>query len=68
MMAMTLSLPVVDAAHCTGCGMCVVVCPTNCLAMAGLIPWLPRPLDCISCNLCELVCPPNAIRFETNVS
>jgi NAD-dependent dihydropyrimidine dehydrogenase PreA subunit len=53
----------VDAARCTGCGDCVAVCPTDCLELAGRLPWLPRPLDCISCSACELVCPTAAIRM-----
>jgi MinD superfamily P-loop ATPase len=62
-------LPVVDVALCTGCGDCVAVCPTDCLAMIGnRLPWLPRPLDCVSCSACELVCAPLAIRLVLNNS
>jgi MinD superfamily P-loop ATPase len=57
-------LPVVDAARCTVCGDCVAVCPTECLAMAASLPWLPRPLDCVSCAACALVCPTDAIRLN----
>jgi MinD superfamily P-loop ATPase len=56
-------LPAVDAARCTGCGDCVAVCPTECLATAGAVPWLPRPLDCVSCSACVLICVPEAIRL-----
>lgn len=56
-----IELPRVDEATCTGCGDCVLVCPTDCLALAGPVPWLPRPADCISCTLCVLVCPVEAI-------
>lgn len=57
------ALPVVNAAKCTGCGDCVAVCPTECLAMSGPLPWLPRPLDCVSCTVCELICPAGAIQL-----
>jgi len=54
-------LPRLDERKCTGCGWCVAVCPTQCLAMAGPLPWLPRPADCISCGACVFVCPPEAL-------
>jgi NAD-dependent dihydropyrimidine dehydrogenase PreA subunit len=56
-------LPVLDETRCTGCGDCVVVCPVDCLALAGPLPWLPRPGDCVSCALCQLICPVDAIRL-----
>jgi MinD superfamily P-loop ATPase len=56
-------LPMVDVARCTGCGACVLVCPTNCLEQLGRQPWLPRPGHCLSCTLCALVCPTRAIKM-----
>jgi MinD superfamily P-loop ATPase len=56
-------LPLLDASRCTGCGDCVIVCPTQCLEMAGPRPWLPRPAQCVSCAACALVCPDDAIRM-----
>ncbi len=56
-------LPVLSEERCTGCAACVFVCPTDCLAMAGLLPWMPRPADCVSCSLCVLVCPADALRM-----
>ena len=60
-----VELPVVDETRCNGCGWCVDVCPTHCLAMGPHLPWLIRPLDCVSCTLCALVCPAVAIEMKT---
>lgn len=54
-------LPTLDERLCTGCGRCVEICPTECLAMNGPLPWLPRPVDCISCGACVFLCPPAAL-------
>ncbi len=54
-------LPVVDEGRCVGDGACVAVCPTGCLALAGGVPWLPRPRDCVSCGACVEVCPVGAV-------
>jgi NAD-dependent dihydropyrimidine dehydrogenase PreA subunit len=57
-------LPILDDTRCTGCGDCVAVCPAQCLAMDGAIPWLPRPGDCVACVLCVLVCPVDALAMS----
>jgi MinD superfamily P-loop ATPase len=59
-----IELPSVDETLCTGCGLCVAVCPTDCLAMLAHLPWLPRPRDCVSCGLCVVVCPAKALALE----
>ena len=56
-------LPVLDDRLCVSCRRCADLCPTECLAMAGPLPWMPRPADCISCTLCVLVCPAQALRM-----
>lgn len=56
-------LPHLDETRCTGCGDCVRVCPTDCLAMAGPLPWMPRPGDCVRCALCVLICPAEALHM-----
>jgi MinD superfamily P-loop ATPase len=57
-------IPVLNDTRCTGCGDCVPVCPAACLAMAGPLPWLPRPGACVSCGICVLVCPVSALQLE----
>ncbi len=57
--------PVLDETRCTGCGLCCELCPTDCLAMAGPLPWLPRPADCLSCSVCALVCPVDALEMRS---
>jgi MinD superfamily P-loop ATPase len=61
---LVLELPALDETRCVGCGDCVLLCPTNCLEMAGPLPWLPRPARCISCALCVLACPVDALCME----
>lgn len=56
--------PEVDRRRCGGSATCVAVCPTQCLAMQGPTPWLPRPGDCISCGLCVMICPTGAITLR----
>ncbi|MCS7047102.1 MAG: 4Fe-4S binding protein [Gemmataceae bacterium] len=54
-------LPVLDDRLCTGCERCVGVCPTECLALDGHRPWLPRPEHCVSCAACVVICPSAAL-------
>jgi len=49
-------------ARCTGCGICVSVCPTDVLGLsAGGIAVIARPEDCQTCFQCELYCPEDAV-------
>jgi MinD superfamily P-loop ATPase len=61
-------LPALDETRCVGCGDCVVLCPTDCLEMAGALPWLPRPGHCISCGVCVCICPVQALAMEPAAS
>jgi Fe-S-cluster-containing hydrogenase component 2 len=58
-------LPILDDTRCTGCADCVAICPPACLAMAGALPWLPRPADCVECTLCVHVCPADAVTMAS---
>jgi formate hydrogenlyase subunit 6/NADH:ubiquinone oxidoreductase subunit I len=62
-MILQTELPLLDETRCTGCGDCVPICPTQCLEMAGVFPWLPRPRDCIVCEICVRICPADALRL-----
>lgn len=54
-------LPTLISSRCIGCADCVAICPTDCIAMAGPLPWMPRPGDCISCAACAVICPTAAL-------
>lgn len=57
-------IPVLDETRCSGCGDCVPICPWDCLAMSGPIPWLMRPAVCTSCGACVAICPTDAIELR----
>ena len=54
-------------ALCTGCGMCVDVCPHAVFAQNGRSVTLKRPSSCMECGACQLNCPFNAIKVESGV-
>ncbi|MHC1566390.1 MAG: 4Fe-4S binding protein [Candidatus Syntropharchaeia archaeon] len=61
-----------DYKKCVGCGICVEICPTNCLEL-GPIPEIATGLDappvmwdhdnCSFCGMCVAFCPENAIKM-----
>ena len=64
-------IELIDAARCTGCNICVAVCPTRVfdaappleagVGSAGLLPVIARQSDCQTCFMCELYCPVDAL-------
>jgi formate hydrogenlyase subunit 6/NADH:ubiquinone oxidoreductase subunit I len=54
-------IPILNETACTGCGLCCALCPTDCLAMHGPVPWMPRPAACIGCGVCAAICPADAL-------
>ena len=53
----------IDKEKCTGCGICVELCPLDTLAMdeQGECAVIKHPDDCMTCYVCELHCPVGAI-------
>jgi NAD-dependent dihydropyrimidine dehydrogenase PreA subunit len=57
--------PTVNEDLCNGCGVCLKLCSTHCLAPTedGKV-WVAEPLACvIGCSSCANVCKPKAITF-----
>lgn len=52
----------IDLNKCTGCGDCVVKCPTQAVELVNGKPLVIRADDCNYCTECEIFCIPGAIR------
>jgi len=54
---------IIDTERCKGCGLCVPVCPKNCIVISrqsnknGYFPAQANNTDCTGCAMCALVCP-----------
>jgi len=53
----------IDEEKCTGCGICVELCPLDTLRMdeKGEKAVIKYPDDCMTCYTCELSCPVGAV-------
>ncbi|MCP4845370.1 MAG: 4Fe-4S dicluster domain-containing protein, partial [Actinomycetia bacterium] len=62
----------IEEGRCKGCGLCVIFCPEDVLAMAedrfnvkGYRPVVcTEPAGCTGCGVCAAVCGDDAIRME----
>jgi len=55
-------IELVSEDRCTGCDLCVQVCPTHVFdAVPGGIPVIARKHDCQTCFMCEAWCPADAL-------
>ena len=56
-----------DPALCTGCAMCVNVCPHAVFAMNSHVARLSHPDACMECGACQKNCAAGAIVVESGV-
>ena len=54
-------LPQIDLSQCTGCGLCVALCPTQAVTLVNRQAAITQPAHCIFCEVCESYCPVGAI-------
>jgi nitroreductase/NAD-dependent dihydropyrimidine dehydrogenase PreA subunit len=59
-----LTKPRLDAGRCTGCGLCLDVCPSDVLALENGSIILSRE-GCFGCDHCAAVCPTGAITIDS---
>lgn len=56
-----------DGEKCTGCGMCVKVCPHNVFTMKEGKAFLSDRDSCMECGACAMNCPFSAIQVRAGV-
>jgi NAD-dependent dihydropyrimidine dehydrogenase PreA subunit len=55
-------IEVISTTRCTGCNICVYVCPVNVFdAVPEAAPVIARQGDCQTCYMCEAYCPVDAL-------
>ena len=59
----------IDIERCKGCGLCVTVCPKNCIVISnrpntiGYFTAEASNTGCTGCAMCAIICPDAAIEF-----
>ena len=57
----------INSDKCTGCGLCINVCPHGVIIIDDKVAFLANKDRCIECGACDNNCPVNAIEVETGV-
>jgi 2-oxoglutarate ferredoxin oxidoreductase subunit delta len=58
---------VIEMERCKGCGLCITVCPRNCIVLSqesnknGYFPAQAKNTDCTGCTRCAIICPEGII-------
>ena len=55
------AVPHINLAICTGCGLCVALCPTLAVEVVNGQAAITQPAQCTFCEVCESYCPVGAI-------
>ncbi len=58
---MTNFLPQINVSKCTGCNLCIKVCPYNVLALINNIAIVANSKACDYTGICQEICPTKAI-------
>jgi NAD-dependent dihydropyrimidine dehydrogenase PreA subunit len=56
-----------DEQKCTGCGMCLNVCPHNVFKMDGKAAMIVDRDACMECGACSKNCPAGALQVQSGV-
>lgn len=62
-----IRLPQIDKELCTGCGDCIVTCPTGALELVNGVAVVTEPAACNYCGECETICPVDAIALPYQI-